>query len=78
MALVGVIGFAFSRLYNVSLAEAGLSWLIILFIELFLIGSGLYLASRTGGPRVAPRAARYAGYLLMLIGVLLIALLAFA
>lgn len=78
VALVGVVGYAFSRLYDVSLAQAGLSWLIILFIELFLVGSGLYLVSRAGGRGVGPRATRYAGYLLMLIGVLLIALIAFA
>jgi hypothetical protein len=81
VALVGVVGFAFSRLYDASLAEAGLSWLIILFIELFLVGSGLYLVSRTGRRRVGhvgPRLTRYAGYLLMLTGALLFALIAFA
>ena len=77
MALVGVVGFAFSRLYDVSLAEEGLSWVILLFFELFLMGSGLYLVSRGRGRSLGVRAARYAGYLLMLFGVLVIALLAF-
>jgi hypothetical protein len=78
VALVGGVGFAFSRLYDVSLAEAGLSWLIILFFELLLIGSGLYLVSRGRGRRVGPRVMRYAGYFLILFGLLLIALLPFA
>ena len=78
VALVGLVGFSFARLYAVSLAEEGLSWVIVLFFELFLMGSGLYLISLGRGQRqgLRPRTTRYAGYLLMLFGVLLIALLA--
>jgi hypothetical protein len=75
--LAGVLGFAFSRLFIGSLAEVGLSWLVILFFELVLISSGLHLVFRARGRRIRARASRYAGYLLISFGLFFIALLAF-
>ena len=69
-----LVRFAFTMLYDVPVTE--FSWVIVVFFEFFLMGSGLYLVSRGRGRRLGPKATRYGGYFLMLFGVfLLIALL---